>query len=171
MTAVLFAVLLSSCGRSDRMEFALSSVKEETGDVTRKSDIIVYICGAVNSPGIVELPEGSRANDAVAAAGGFADDADTASVNLAKVLKDQEQIFVSSVSRGGEENGPADKRISVNEASKEELMTLPGIGEQKAKRIIEYREEHGRFLKLEDLKKVEGIGDALYNRIKEHLRI
>lgn len=131
--------------------------------------IFVYVCGAVTNPGVVELAEGSRADAALQAAGGFAEDACRDYVNLAARVADGEKLYFPSVtesealriSEEAEENG----LVNINTANAEALMTLPGIGETRAQDIISYREEHGAFQKKEDLQKVSGIKENMYEKL------
>ncbi len=142
--------------------------------------IFVYVCGEVNSPGVYELPEGSRLFEAVEAAGGFTEDADERVHNLALLLKDGAQITVYSRSeaetlsaalRYGASGESPDGLININTASKAELMTLPGIGEAKADDIIRYRESNGDFKVIEDIMKVSGIKDAGFQKIKDRITV
>ncbi len=153
-----------------------------------KPQIAVFVCGAVNDPGVYYLPEGSRCNDAVNAADGFAADAATDWINLAREVTDGEKLIVptkeeaSEMTRdgaplatgeaAGEANVPAsgqsgmtDGLVNLNTASKEQLMTLSGIGESKAQAIIQYRQEHGGFKSTEEIQQVSGIGDAIFEKI------
>ena len=127
--------------------------------------IVVYITGAVNNPSTFSLEVGSRVEDAIALAGGFAEDADREAVNLADIVRDGTQIHVPSLT--SEVNqvvtiatpiGP--QVVYINRADVEELITLPDIGRVTAERIIAYREENGNFTSMDDLDKVDGIGPA-----------
>ena len=133
--------------------------------------IYVHVCGCVKNPGLYRLKEGSRIDAAIRAAGGFSKEADEKSVNLALPVKDGTQIEVLSASVSEEKNSSRDSRINLNLAQKEDLMTLNGIGENRALAIIAYREEHGGFSSVEELKKVEGIGDGIYQKIKNAIKI
>lgn len=128
------------------------------------AEIVVYLCGAVKKPGIVVLPEGSRINDAIREAGGFAEDAAQNSVNLAAKLKDEEMVYVATKEevKASLDNGT----ININTADVSSLCTLPGIGESKARDIILYREKNGAFQNKEDIMDVEGIKENLYNKIE-----
>lgn len=154
------------------------SVPEETGT------IYVHVCGEVASPGVYELPAGSRLYEAVAAAGGLLDSAAGERLNQAAEAGDGQQIYVPSREEAalGLTDAPAglgnipegmaeDGRISLNTASKEQLMTLSGIGEAKAASIISYREEHGGFQRIEELMEVEGIKEGVFNKVKDQIKI
>ena len=154
------------------------SVPEETGT------IYVHVCGEVASPGVYELPAGSRLYEAVVAAGGLLDSAAGERLNQAAEAGVGQQIYVPSreeaalgltddpASLGNMPEGMAeDGRISLNTASKEQLMTLSGIGEAKAASIISYREEHGGFQRIEELMEVEGIKEGVFNKVKDQIKI
>ena len=150
---------------------------EETGNV------FIYVCGAVKDPGVYVLPEGSRVYEAIRMAGGMTPEANEAFVNQARVLVDGEQItvFTKEETQGldpdtFEYDIPAADQVSqgkinINKASAEELTSLSGIGEAKAQAIIEYRETNGAFRETSDIMKVSGIGEALYNKIKDDIDV
>ena len=127
------------------------SVTEPQEDLVQADTIFVYVCGAVCSPGVYELPADSRAYEAVAQAGGMSEDAAGTAVNLAEVLTDGQKLQIpfqgevsdAQVSDSGEVT--TDSRVNINTASLEELMTLKGIGQTRAEQILEYREKHGSF--------------------------
>ncbi len=123
--------------------------------------LVVDVTGAVASPRVVDLPAGSRVRDAVAAAGGLADDADASSVNLARRLNDGEQVYVP---REGEVEG-AGGAVNVNRAGVAALETLPGIGPVYAERIVADRTRNGPFASLSDLARVPGIGASVVERL------
>ena len=129
--------------------------------------VTFYICGQVKNPGVYTLPEGSRVEDAVIAAGGTLEEADLSQVNLARYVKDEEQIIIYS--KGEAANLPTDDKIHLNYATKEQLMTLTGIGESKALEIIAYRKEHGGFRTKEELMNISGIKEGTYNKIKDEI--
>jgi competence protein ComEA len=113
-----------------------------------------------------QLPIGARLVDAVFAAGGLTDEADNASVNLARELTDGEQIIVFSISQEGQSPGTnSSGLISLNRAGDKELEELPGIGPALAGRIIAWREANGGFKSIEDLLKVSGIGESLLSGV------
>ena len=140
--------------------------------------VVVHVVGEVKEPGVYDLPTNSRVTDAIEAAGGATKDADLTSLNLARVLFDGEQIFIgninsvsapsnsSSSSSGSSGTNPAG-RININMANAAQLDQLPGIGPVIAGRIVEYRNQNGPFRQLTDLKQVSGIGDAVYDKIKD----
>ena len=149
------------------------------------SEIVVYVAGAVNRPGVVQLAEGARAKDAVDACGGFLPTADTNGVNLAQKLKDGMQVTVPEKSpQGTAVQGAAvqgaqagaakplpDGMVNINTADEKELDKLPGVGPAMAKRIVEYRTENGAFQAPEEIKRVKGIGDAKYAKMKDKIAL
>lgn len=145
-------------------------------DKDLKEEHAVYISGAVRHPGIYRYYGKKRIYDAIEALGGFKKNAAKESVNLAKFLTDGEQIQVltkKQAEKQDDQNGQgasgdalSSGLMNINQAGKEELMTLPGIGEAKAMLIINYRIEHGSFVKIEDLMKISGIKKGIYEKIK-----
>lgn len=146
--------------------------------------LVVYVCGAVNQPGVYELSEDSRLYEAVTLAGGFSPEADAAYHNLARNLSDGERIYILSTEETkllttmqqveGEETQETnpfaeETKINLNTATAQQLTSLPGIGEAKALAIIEYRNKAGRFESTEEIKNVSGIGEAMYEKIKDKI--
>lgn len=129
--------------------------------------ITVHVAGAVRSPGVVEVAAGSRAGNAIAAAGGALPEADLARVNLAAPLSDGQQLVVPVMAGAGPAAADADGRVRINLAGPAELETLPGVGPVLAARIIAYREENGPFAVVEDLLDVAGIGEAKLAALRE----
>lgn len=134
------------------------------------TEIYVHILGQVVRPGLYALPEGARAVDAVAAAGGFTDVADAGGVNLARFVSDGEQIVVPAIGEtpaGGAPGIGGDGRVNLNTADAAALDTLPGVGPATAQKILAWREQHGRFESVEDLLDVGGIGAAKLDAIRD----
>jgi competence protein ComEA len=134
------------------------------------TSIEVYVTGAINKPDVYSLPIGSIVKDLIAAAGGATADADLEAINLAQRLTDQAHIHVprkgeaiATPSAGGSVPGAL---ININTADEKTLDTLPGIGPSTAQGIIEFRTSNGPFKKIEDIKNVPRIGDALFEKIK-----
>ena len=135
---------------------------DETVNEVSQQFLYVHVVGEVKSPGMYQLPIGARLVDAVFAAGGLTEEADNASVNLARELTDGEQIIVFSISQEGEAAGStASGLVSLNRAGDKELEELPGIGPALAGRIVAWREANGGFKSVQDLLKVSGIGENL----------
>ena len=141
--------------------------------------VTVDVAGGVKTPGVYELPANSRVMDAITAAGGAKSGTDTSDINLARIVKDGEQIYVepdlvadthfrsSPTKAVNKKSGP----INLNRATASELDSLPGIGPVLASRIIEYRKSNGPFLSVDDLLKVSGIGGAKFAQFKSKVRV
>lgn len=195
LLAVLLGVLLSATGcRDEAISFtpalqqdseediqsreAAQNRQEMTEEATKGEQagfLYVYVCGAVQKPGVVELAEGSRAEAAIAAAGGFTREADEESVNLAAKVTDEQMLYVPTKEEAEalrlESQNTQSKQVNINTASEEQLCTLPGIGASRAKDIIAYREAHGQFADKEDIMKVSGIKESLYSKISEWITV
>jgi competence protein ComEA len=130
--------------------------------------LTVYISGAVATPGVYTLSEGSRVDAAVQAAGGFLPGAEQQSINLAKLLEDGEQINVPGIVDTSHVNAG---RVNINTATVPELDSLPGIGPTTAQSIVDYRLEHGPFQAIQDIQNVPGIGPATFDGIKDYITI
>ena len=197
LIGTLLVVCLCGCGRNTADYIAYdevqetesetqASAREESTEVAteeKASLLYVYVCGEVKSPGVYTLPEGSRVCDVFSAAGGFSDNAAIDYWNQARLLKDGEMIYVPTIEEAKEREGEvesqaevskennANDQININTASKTQLMTIPGIGEAKANAIIAYRETNGAFSSIEEVKKVEGIKDGVFTKMKEYIVI
>ena len=178
---------------------AAESIREGAGDDEDTGTVFVYVCGAVNEPGVYELFSDGRIDDAVKAAGGFSEVADTSYVNLAARLTDGVKLYIPTTEETKDADagtsipsyeggtcadsgsalegdikalsGSKGSLININSASKEELKTLNGIGDATAEKIIKYREEHGSFSAIEDIMKVSGIKDKLFSKIKDYITV
>ena len=152
--------------------------------------IQVYVNGQVAAPAVYELPPNSRVGDAIEAAGGWTDEANTAVINLAQPLLDGMQVYVPSETEAAamvppvvnepgsfSRSGPAldvtntGGLVNINTASLEELDTLPGIGPSTAQKILDYRDEYGRFNTIEELMNVSGIGEAKFGSVKDLITV
>ena len=169
--------------------FATDSSQEEQKIENQEKEpeavlIQVYVCGAVASPGVYTLPEGSRVYEAVEMAGGFLDTADPRALNQARMLSDGEQVTVLTVeevqngetveqgSAGEDLSGASDRgKVNINTADEAGLMTIPGIGESRAQAIIAYREENGKFESIEDIMKIDGIKEKMFDKIKDSITV
>lgn len=162
----------------------VTAPKEEP--IPEEKVICVHICGAVVSPGVYEIPQGSRVYEAVMAAGGYRDDADEDYVNQALVLNDSDKLVIPTLADTEAMVIPSDGKVrefgvgsgdpktesgkvNINTAGVEELCTLSGIGEARAKVIISYRDSNGPFGSIEDIMNVSGIKQASFDRIKNDI--
>lgn len=125
--------------------------------------IEIEVGGEVINPGRYSLKEGSRVGDAIEAAGGFTEDANR-KINIAFLLRDGEKIIVAD--KESEPNSGIAYKVNLNTATKNELMSLEGIGDKMAERIIKYRAENGGFSSPQQIKNVQGIGEKMYEEIK-----
>lgn len=186
----VICILCCGCGKKEStlligegMETALPKEAEEGASLPSREEegsesslIRVYVCGAVASPGVVEIPGGSRAEDALRAAGGFSQEAAREAVNLADWVNDGQKLYFPAQ---GEEISPENSGISdaspglvnINTADAAGLCTLPGVGESRAADIIAWREANGGFDSCEDIMKVPGIKDAMYEKIKDKIAV
>ncbi len=144
--------------------------------------IVVHVCGCVVQPDVYELQENARLIDAVKAADGFTKNAATDCINQAQLLADGQRVYIPSreeIEKGFviedfvsvNQNSTTNQRININRASKEELMTLPGIGEAKAERIIAYRNEHNGFQTIEDIQQIAGVKEAIFSNVKDLITV
>ena len=152
-------------------------VEKTEVSTTQETVIFVDIKGEVKKPGVYQMKAGDRVKDALDAAGGLTEEADSQKVNLAKRLEDQMVIVVPKVGEEAEEIPAGETRneatkegkVNINTATVEELKTLKGVGEKKAEAIIEYRKKNGSFQTKEDLMKVRGIGKKLFESFQERI--
>jgi competence protein ComEA len=131
----------------------------------KQAELYVHITGAVQKPGLYSFPKAVRIGDAVHAAGDAVVYADLSNVNYAEEIHDGLHVHIPYNLEGVP--SAQGNQININEAGEEELVKLPGVGPAMAKKIIAYRTEQGLFTSVEDIKKVKGIGNAKYNKLKE----
>ncbi len=164
--------LLSERPRTSSPEPVGLSAEAPPPTPTPSAELVVDVAGKVKHPGIVTLPAGSRVHEAIAEAGGVRGKVDTATLNMARVLVDGEQILVGvepvpgDPASGGTSAGA---RISLGTATLEQLDTLPGIGPVTAQAILDHRSEHGPFASVDDLLDVNGIGAATLADIRDQV--
>lgn len=153
------------------------TVMQATGQTEEAGTVFVFVCGQVAVPGVYELPAGSRIYDAIMQAGGCMETADICAVNQAGYLEDGMQIYIPAIGEAykeaasEEQASRTDGRISINHADKNELMTLPGIGESKADAILEYRQSHGAFSSIDELMNIPGIKEGIFNNIQDYIKV
>jgi len=156
------------------------------GSTSGTVTVFVHVLGAVASPGVVELPDGSRVLDAIAAAGGLTATADPAGANLARRVTDGEQIYLpqqgelppgppaaaaTGPAGSAEAGAPAVAIVNLNSATPADLETLPRIGPAMAQRIVDYRTTNGPFRSVDDLRNVTGIGDKTFEALRDLVRV
>ena len=190
--SLVFSILfLSSCGSTsyfedkkgealidtERTSSADELEEESSGGADEKEEsIFVEVQGAVKAPGVFEVEKGTRIFSLITLAGGLSDDADTRGLNQAAIAGDGEKIYIPregeealslEPSSGNENSG----KININKADISSLMTLPGIGEAKAKSIVDFRQKNGPFKSTEDITKISGIKSGLYEKIKDQITV
>lgn len=169
------------------------TTKEDNDTEDERTMIKVHVCGEVNVEGVIELEENSRVSDAIEKAGGLKENANMEDINLASVLEDGMKVYIPSIddknnikesignnvensliksennvkNKNNISNSSKSKKININTATQSELETLPGIGGVTAQKIINYRKENGKFKTIEDIKKVSGIGETKFNKLKD----
>lgn len=193
-------------GKASGQGFGQAAGDGDAGNTEKQATVYVHVCGAVISPGVYEMPAGSRFYEAVDAAGGFAEDACQDYLNMAALLADGSRLEIptleeiqskesaedksgqpdgndrnaeysyytvseASVAEGGSAGESETGLVNINTADIAGLCALPGIGEGRAKAIIEYREKQGGFQKKEDIMQVSGIGEKMYARMEAYLAV
>ncbi|QQC35752.1 helix-hairpin-helix domain-containing protein [Streptococcus oralis] len=156
-------------------------VKKEEKEESPEQDLItVDVKGAVKSPGIYDLPVGSRVHDAVQKAGGLTEEADSKSLNLAQKVSDEALVYVQTkgeesasqqVASGTTPSTSKEKKVNLNKASLEELKQVKGLGGKRAQDIIDHREANGKFKSVDELKKVSGIGAKTIEKLKDYVTV
>ena len=170
----LLVVSLLGCGRTEAVineAYTAEEVSDEALLSENEGIIIAQIDGAVVNPGVYEVHEGDRVNDLVMAAGGMCEDAALESINLAELVTDGMRYHIMTVTEYETMAEGASARVNINTASVEQLMTLAGIGESKAKSIIEYRKKNGSFKSVDDLLNVSGIKKGTLDKIRDDITV
>lgn len=157
-----------------------AAISEDVLDVDSQegqpASLVVDVSGQVKNPMVVELPPSSRIDDAINAAGGLTKQADVDKINRAEVISDGQKIYVPAIAAGTEEGGLFNKdqveengsgKVNINTAGISELQNIPGVGPATAQKIESYRSQHGSFKKIEDIKKVSGIGEKTFEKMKD----
>ncbi|MDY5805979.1 MAG: helix-hairpin-helix domain-containing protein [Lachnospira sp.] len=166
------SVISTSDGAGSHFDSSDDSTKDDSN-----TDIYVHICGAVINPGVYQVPAGTRVYQALELAGGSSDDAYLSGINLADKLADGQKVYIPSEGENAEgilstDSGDVQSvMININTASEAELMTLPGIGQSRAKDIINYRVKNGLFESIDDIMKVSGIKEAAFEKIKDLIKV
>ncbi|WP_414826958.1 helix-hairpin-helix domain-containing protein [Apilactobacillus kunkeei] len=163
----------SSVGASSSSSQSQSSASEE---------LYIDVKGEVKHPGVYQIPSNSRVTDVIKEAGGFKADADEQNVNLAKVLNDQDVVVVNKKSAAGSSSFDSSNntttsssannvKVNLNTADLNELQKLDRVGEKKAQKIIDYRNQHNGFHSIDEIKQVSGFGDKTFERLKDSLEV
>lgn len=163
-------------------DFSVEELSESSPSALSVSSVWVHVVGAVKSPGLYELPDQSRVADAISAAQGLVEDANSDSINLASKVSDGQQIrvlfqgqssdmFSETSTSHRQVDGISSSLVNINTASAEELETLPRVGPATAQKIIEFRQAHGGFRDVTELESVSGIGPALLERLRPLVRV
>ncbi len=167
---------------SEQSSVVASSSSVDHDNSTATKDLYIDVKGEVKHPGVYQIPSNSRVTDVIKEAGGFKADADEQNVNLAKVLNDQDVVvvnkkgasesssFASSVS-GTSISSANNVKVNLNTADLNELQKLDRVGEKKAQKIIDYRNQHNGFHSIEEIKQVSGFGDKTFERLKDSLQV
>lgn len=173
----------TSVSKNDLEKNSESDNKNFSSNTNPNSTIYVYVCGCVNNPNVYPCKEGTRVYEVIDMAGGLTDEAYVQALNLADIVQDKDKIYVPNMeSFQNQENLSSDNidmenssqqstLININTATLSELTTLSGIGEARAKDIIEYRTQHGKFHSKEDIMKINGIKEAAYLKIKDYITV
>lgn len=175
----------SSKNSDSKNKGSKSNIKENKDAVVSQADknIVVEIKGEVKKPDVYILNENAIIKDLIEAAGGLTENADLTNINRAKKLQNHDLIYIANKnevikgsqstesSSSSKDTGNSDKKININTANLEELKTLNGVGDAKAKSIIEYREKNGGFKSIDDIKNVTGISEKMFEKIKEQIEI
>lgn len=188
---IIFILYKNNSSSKEEIVDIFEEPEEIKQEESNSKKVIVDIKGMINNPGVYEVDSNLRVNDVIELAGGLKEGADTSNINLAKLVSDEMTIIIYSTEEVLEKfkqevcicNCPYiqndacinsnndDNLININTAGIEELTTLPGIGDVKAEAIIKYRSEVGKFKTKEELLNVEGIGEALFEKIKDNITV
>jgi competence protein ComEA len=179
LTIIVFLIsfIYFNRSRDNQIQVFKNSGSTSTRNESTQKEIKVYICGEIRVPNVYTLVEGDRLIRLVEMAGGLTSNADSQLINMAMKLKDEDYIRIPSKNviqaspqfKQGAESTQG--KININTAGKEELKTLPRIGDAYAQRIIEYREKNGYFKDIKDIMNVSGIGEKMYENIKNQITV
>ena len=169
-----FFISKNSYSEINSLESIVENSTENKIELDENNKIKVYIAGEVNTPGVFELDEDSRVEDAIASAGGLTNLANIKNINLALIIEDGEKIYIPNINDNdiidySAQESPKSSKVNINKADVSELQNLPGVGVSLAEKIFNYRKENGNFKKIEDLKNVNGIGEKKFEALKEYI--
>ena len=146
---------------------------KDTNVEAEEEYIFVHIEGCVKEPGLIKVKYGTRVFELIEEAGGATEYADISRVNLASIVNDEQKVVIPAkvVNASDDESIESGGLVNINTASKEKLITLSGIGESTAEKIINYREENGYFNTIDDLMNVPGIGESKFSALKDDITV
>lgn len=160
----------------------VASSSSSQSQSSASGELYIDVKGEVKHPGVYQIPSNSRVTDVIKEAGGFKADADEQNVNLAKVLNDQDVVVVNKKGAAGSSsfassnntstgNSANNVKVNLNTADLNELQKLDRVGEKKAQKIIDYRNQHNGFHSIDEIKQVSGFGDKTFERLKDSLEV
>ena len=166
----------SAAAESSTAESVTAETAQSAESAAQK--VSIYLCGAVVHPAVYEVPKGARLHEVLALAGGFSENAAQDAVNLAAVVEDGSMVRVPTVEEAARgtaevlaEESAGSGKVDLNRADKEALMRLPGVGERKAEQILAYRKAHGKFKSTEEIKKIPGIKEKAFEKLKDSITV
>lgn len=180
---MIFITSIFYFGNKSKNEIVVNSKESQVNSKKESSNVIkVYVYGEIKKPGVYTLKSGDRIEELIALAGGFTENAETSSINLALKLKDEDFIRISGKNQNINQNQPQSggsgnanavngDKININTADKNALKELPRIGDALAQRIIDYRENKGLFKDIKDIMNVSGIGEKMFENIKDKIAV
>ncbi|KIR02016.1 DNA uptake protein and related DNA-binding protein [Lachnospiraceae bacterium TWA4] len=181
---IVIGLLMTGCSDSSEewKETASSyTTVETTQSIQTEQTVVVHVSGCVKNPGIYILSSNERYSDAIKAAGGATKDANVDAINLAKKVIDEEKIYIPSIDEKYTQPIPIveqtnekktnNQLVNINTADSKTLQSLSGIGKTRANQIVEYRESHGKFKTIDDIKQVPGIKEAVFSKIKDYIMV
>lgn len=190
MISIIIYYIYSTLYTNDFSSYNTQTLIQESTNISNTEQenleanyIIVYICGEVKESKVLTLKENSRICDAIDEVGGLTENADLTNINLAYILEDGEKIYIPKKGEDVQIENTSNSssqmssyiynstKININKATQTELETIPGIGPSSALKIINYREENGKFKSIEDIKNVSGIGDKKFESIKDYITV
>lgn len=167
LIGIIVTLFFNSCSKTPNDRYNIDS----SFDSASKLYCMIDLRGEVMRPGIYKIESGSLVNDVIELAGGFTKMADKNSINLVQIITSNMKIVVNATNMENNTQYLQDTRINLNTCNKEQLLSVPKIGEAKAEAILNYREKNGGFQSIEELLKVSGIGDTLYSQIKVYFTV
>lgn len=165
MLLLLIIISLSSCSKE---EIYFTQNDNQLINTNQTQKLLIDLKGEVVFPNLYQVDSGITIYELVLIAGGFTDNANTDNINLATILEQNQMITIPPKNNLSDSQNRSDL-VNINTATLSQLCTLPGIGSAKAKNIIEYRTKNGNFITIDDLKKVSGIGEEIFNQLKAYI--